>query len=190
MTFRPTSFLSLSTGVDWNHNVQDSQWVENTADGRYVFGRLDQTTVSLTLRVNYTITPQLSVQVYAAPFVSAGDYDRFKQLVNGRAARYEDRYAPIALRRQPGLQLPLVPHHQRPALGIQARARRCSSSGSRGAKTCSTPAASSSAPTSAACSARRPATCSWSSGATGSTSSGTSAPKVTRSRVTSRGSIA
>ena len=31
---------------DWNHNVQDAQWVENTADGRYVFGRLDQTTVS------------------------------------------------------------------------------------------------------------------------------------------------
>jgi hypothetical protein len=96
VTVRPTSFVSLSTGVDWNHNVQDTQWVENTADGRYVFARLDQTTVSLTMRVNYTITPQLSVQVYAAPFVSAGDYDRFKHLVNGRAARYEDRYAPSA----------------------------------------------------------------------------------------------
>jgi hypothetical protein len=96
VTFRPTSFLSLSTGVDWSHNVQDSQWVENAADGRYVFGHLDQKTVSLTMRVNYTITPQLSVQVYAAPFVSAGDYGHFKQLVNGRAARYEDRYAAIA----------------------------------------------------------------------------------------------
>jgi uncharacterized protein DUF5916/cellulose/xylan binding protein with CBM9 domain len=96
LTMRPTSFLSVSTGVDWSHFVQDSQWVENAADGRFVFGRLDQTTVSLTLRVNYTITPNLSVQVYAAPFVSAGDYDGFKQLVDGRAARYEDRYAPIA----------------------------------------------------------------------------------------------
>ena len=95
VTFRPTSFLSLSQGIDWNHNVQDSQWVENTADGRYVFGRLDQTTVSLTTRVNYTITPNLTVQIYAAPFVSAGDYTNFKQLVNGRAARYEDRYAPV-----------------------------------------------------------------------------------------------
>src|SRR4029079_11182265 len=95
VTFRPTSFLSLSQGIDWNHNVQDSQWVENTADGRYVFGRLDQTTVSLTTRVNYTITPNLTVQIYAAPFVSAGDYANFKQLVNGRAARCEDRYAPV-----------------------------------------------------------------------------------------------
>ena len=96
VTVRPSSFVSIAAGLDWNRNVQDAQWVENAADGRYVFARLDQKTVSLTLRVNYTITPNLSVQVYAAPFVSAGDYDGFKQLVNGRAARYEDRYAPIA----------------------------------------------------------------------------------------------
>ena len=101
VTFRPTSFLSLNTGLDWNRNQQDSQWVENAADGRYVFGHLDQTTVSLTMRVNYTITPELTVQVYAAPFVSAGDYDRFKKLVDGRAARYEDRYAPIAYEGNP-----------------------------------------------------------------------------------------
>ena len=96
VTFRPTSFLSISGGPGWNQNTQDSQWVEKVADGRYIFARLDQTTVSFTLRANYTITPQLTVQIYAAPFVSAGDYDRFKHLVNGRAPRYEDRYAPTS----------------------------------------------------------------------------------------------
>jgi hypothetical protein len=94
LTFRPASFLSVSGGVDWSHNIQASQWIENATDGRYIFGSLDQTTVSLTTRVNYTITPQLSVQIYAAPFVSAGDYGSFKHLVNGRAVRYADRYAP------------------------------------------------------------------------------------------------
>ena len=101
LTFRPTSFLSISGGPSWNANTQDAQWVENTVDGRYVFGRLDQTTVSLTTRVNYTITPQLTVQIYLAPFVSAGDYDRFRHLVDGRAARYEDRYAPTAYAANP-----------------------------------------------------------------------------------------
>ena len=101
VTLRPSSFVSIGTGFGWNRNVRDTQWVENTADGRYVFGHLDQTTVALTLRVNYTITPELSVQVYAAPFVSAGDYDRFKRLVNGRGGRDEDRYAPIAYERNP-----------------------------------------------------------------------------------------
>ena len=93
LTFRPTSFLSISGGPGWNHNLEESQWVENVADGRYVFAQLDQTTVSWTTRVNYTITPELSVQVYAVPFVSAGDYDRYKRLVNGRAPAYADRYA-------------------------------------------------------------------------------------------------
>ena len=34
------------------------------------------------------------MQLYAEPFVSAGDYTSFKELVNGRA-RYADRYAAI-----------------------------------------------------------------------------------------------
>jgi hypothetical protein len=96
VTYRPTAFLEISTGLDWNHVVNDAQWVENRAGGLYVFGHLDQRTVSNNWRVNYTITPQLTVQIYAAPFVSAGDYDRFKALVNGRAPHYADRYAPIA----------------------------------------------------------------------------------------------
>ena len=59
-----------------------------------MFGRLDQKTSSITTRVNYTVTPNLSVQVYAQPFVSSGLYGHFKELVNGRAADYDDRYAP------------------------------------------------------------------------------------------------
>ena len=96
VTVRPTSFLEISSGIDWSHQINDAQWIENQADGRFVFGRLDQRTVSMNWRVNYTITPQLTVQIYAAPFVSAGDYGGFKALVDGRAPRYADRYAPVA----------------------------------------------------------------------------------------------
>jgi hypothetical protein len=69
---------------------------------RYVFGRLDQRTSSMTMRVNYTITPNLSVQIYAQPFVSSGIYNQFKELVNGRAKDYDHRYASYDYR-------PLVP---------------------------------------------------------------------------------
>jgi hypothetical protein len=41
------------------------------------------------------VTPALSVQVYAQPFVSAGDYSEFTQLVDGRARDYGRRYAPL-----------------------------------------------------------------------------------------------
>ncbi len=101
VTWRPSSFLSVTGGLRWNLNRDDSQWIENTEDGHYVFGHLEQTTIALTSRINYTITPQLSIQSYAEPFVSAGAYTSFKELVNGRAARYEDRYAPFAYASNP-----------------------------------------------------------------------------------------
>jgi hypothetical protein len=62
----------------------------------YVFGRLHQKTVGLTGRLNYTVTPALSIQVYMEPFVSAGDYSNFKELANGRSKSYEGRFTPLA----------------------------------------------------------------------------------------------
>jgi hypothetical protein len=58
----------------------------------YVFGTLEQTTTSLTARLNYTFTPTLSLQLYAQPFISAGGYSGFKEVANPRAARYDDRF--------------------------------------------------------------------------------------------------
>jgi hypothetical protein len=40
------------------------------------------------------MSPNLSLQVYAEPFVSAGTYSNYKELVDGRAANDEDRYRP------------------------------------------------------------------------------------------------
>jgi hypothetical protein len=85
--------------VDYGRNLNDAQWVtKDTVEtiDHYVFGRLDQTTIGVSARVNYTITPQLSLPLYASPFLSAGGCANFRELVNGRAAHYEDRYAPYA----------------------------------------------------------------------------------------------
>ncbi len=98
-SWRPTSFLTVSLGVSVDKTNDDSQWVENVSDGastRYVFGRIRQTTVSLPTRVNYTIAPNLSVQIYAAPFVSAGSYSDFKELSRPRAVQYADQFDPVA----------------------------------------------------------------------------------------------
>ena len=52
----------------------------NTYGSRYVFGELDQKTLSSSIRLNWTFTPQLSLQVYIQPLISAGDYNNFKEL--------------------------------------------------------------------------------------------------------------
>ncbi len=92
VTWRPSSFLSVSGGLTLYRNDDNAQWI-GTEEEHHVFGRLDQQTVAMTGRVNYTVTPNLSIQLYAQPFVSAGDYSAFKELVDGRARDYDRRYA-------------------------------------------------------------------------------------------------
>ena len=96
VTWRPQSGVSVSAALNLSQSQSDSQWIANLPDTsatRYVFGHLEQKTVGVTARINYTINPALTLQIYAQPFVAAGDYSHFKELKNGRAATYEDRYA-------------------------------------------------------------------------------------------------
>lgn len=96
INLRPSSAVSLSAGLRYEINDDDAQWVKNETDAadvtRYVFGRIEQKTVAMTLRFNYTLTPNLSIQTYAEPFVSAGDYTNFRELIDGRAPQYHERY--------------------------------------------------------------------------------------------------
>ncbi|HEY0970350.1 MAG TPA: DUF5916 domain-containing protein, partial [Gemmatimonadales bacterium] len=98
--FRLASRFSGSLGLSWSEVVNDNQWTGNFGDPlsdttHHTFARLDQTTVSMTARVNYIFTPALSLQLYAEPFVSTGEYTNWRELTDDpRAARYEDRYQP------------------------------------------------------------------------------------------------
>ncbi|MCK4429844.1 MAG: AMIN domain-containing protein [Candidatus Aminicenantes bacterium] len=92
---RPFSNLHLSISPSFNDGYQRLQYVtEITVDDQthYILSSIDQTTVSLTVRVNYTLTPNLSLQLYSQPFVSAGHYSEFKEVVQPRAENYDDRW--------------------------------------------------------------------------------------------------
>ena len=97
---RPSGRATFSVGAFVNRRIDDRQWVAKveTDRQRYLFGRIDQTTVGATLRADYAFTPTLSVQLYAQPFVSAGSYDRFKQVADPTADRYDDRFTGITVR--------------------------------------------------------------------------------------------
>lgn len=53
----------------------------------YLFGELDQKTLSASLRVNWTFTPRLTWQLYAQPLISTGKYTNLKELK--RACSYD-----------------------------------------------------------------------------------------------------
>ena len=99
MQVRPAPAIEAEIGIGQERSTNDAQWVTNLTGStgtHYVLGRLKQTTTNLTLRLSYTLTPNLSLQLYGQPFASAGHYENYKELVNGRASRHADRYAPYA----------------------------------------------------------------------------------------------
>ena len=65
---------------------------ETVTGARYVLGHIDQTTHSLTIRLNVSLTPDLTIQYYGSPFVSSGSYTAFKKTTDTVAAQYEDRF--------------------------------------------------------------------------------------------------
>ena len=83
---RPNLLVSAGPWVNLNHS--DAQYVTTVADpaatatygSRYVFAELDQTTVGTDLRINWTFTPDLSLETYVQLFFSSGKYAQYKSL--------------------------------------------------------------------------------------------------------------
>ncbi len=105
---RAGSQFSASLGVNVSRSLNDSQWLTNygdvTSDTAHItFAQLDQWTVGVVSRLNYTVTPNLSIQVYAQPFASIGDYTEWKELTDTPRARdYADRFQPYGGGADPG----------------------------------------------------------------------------------------
>ena len=57
------------------------------AGTRYVFGRLEQRTFSLDTRTNVTFTPNLTLQLFAQPFLASGKYTSFKEFAEPKSRR-------------------------------------------------------------------------------------------------------
>jgi len=93
--WKPVSNFSMSVGPGLDHTVAATQYVTSvSAPGevpadfggrRYVFARLDQRTISANIRINVSFTPNLSLQTYLQPLISAGSYDDFKELARSNS---------------------------------------------------------------------------------------------------------
>ena len=92
ISFRPVPSLYVSIEPRYSRNYDRSQYVGtfddpyavNTYGKRYVFGELDQKTFSAGIRVNWTFTPSLSLQMFVQPLISTGSYKNYKELAKGR----------------------------------------------------------------------------------------------------------
>lgn len=96
LTYKPTDALSISVDPRMSNTTNELQYIgqaETNGETRYILGAIGRKTLGLNLRLNYSITPNLTIQYYGQPFTSAGDYAEFKMITNSQADKYEDRFA-------------------------------------------------------------------------------------------------
>ncbi len=95
VTLRPSARAQVSIGPSMRWNTNPWQYVTRRVvddEDHYVLARLEQRTASLNLRGAFTFTPELSLELWLQPFVSAGAYDRFVTVADPGAADFEDRF--------------------------------------------------------------------------------------------------
>ena len=95
-TYQPINALRISAYPSYSINNDKLQYIENIEldDGQTVYlnGAIDQRTMSMSFRFNYTINPNLTIQYWGQPFISRGRYSGFKSITDPLAKRFEDRF--------------------------------------------------------------------------------------------------
>ena len=79
LTLTP-SFRDVSTAAQYVA-TSDEVTYDPTYGSRYLFADLERHELSMVARANWTFTPKLSLELFAQPLVSSGDYVAYKQLV-------------------------------------------------------------------------------------------------------------
>ena len=94
VTYQPFNALSISANPEYGINMDKLQYIDNidsNGETTYLNGTVDQRTLSMSLRLNYTINPNLTIQYWGQPFISRGRYADFKEVVNPMGVKFNDR---------------------------------------------------------------------------------------------------
>jgi Domain of unknown function (DUF5916) len=97
--WKPSSSITLTVSPSFEKNHSAAQWVPSdnqipdsnmisTYGVRYLFSLFNQTEVSAGIRLNWTFTPKLSLQLYMQPLISVGHYYEFKELAAAKTFNF------------------------------------------------------------------------------------------------------
>ena len=95
ISYQPMNSLQVSLTPSYSINNDKLQFVKNVEvdnETKYINAKIEQRTLSMSLRVNYIVNPNLTIQYWGQPFVSRGRYSNFKSVIDAQANNFEDRF--------------------------------------------------------------------------------------------------
>lgn len=94
INYQPFDSFSMSLDNSLSKTQDRTQYVTTADFGnlkRYILGNIKNDTWSSTLRLNYSLNPNFSVQFYGQPYISRGRYSNFNYVNNSVASSINDR---------------------------------------------------------------------------------------------------
>jgi hypothetical protein len=95
MNLRLGNHIYIMTEFEYTHSSDNFMYVtQETADRelQYIMAKIRQKTYNFTLRFNYNLTPDISIQYYGSPFISSGRYNDFKRAADAHSKVATERY--------------------------------------------------------------------------------------------------
>jgi hypothetical protein len=95
IAYRPSNAITISLIPQYSRSTDETQYVteiDGLSTPRYILSDIKMDILSASLRINYSITPDLSLQYWGQPFLFAGKYSNFKSVVSPKSDKYEDRF--------------------------------------------------------------------------------------------------
>jgi len=95
LMFRPVNTMTVSLNPSFMKSMNELQYLETldlNGEESYLFGTVNQKIFSLSLRVNYSILPDLSIQYWGQPFSGDIRFSEFKIITDPKARKYTDRF--------------------------------------------------------------------------------------------------
>ncbi|NJK96588.1 MAG: hypothetical protein HC905_18190 [Bacteroidales bacterium] len=95
LNFRPLNTLQIELEPEYIQEKNELQFIDNPESGNtthYVFGGIQQDVFRLSARINYSITPDFTIQFWGQPFAASGKFSRYKSITNPNADKYGNRF--------------------------------------------------------------------------------------------------
>ena len=93
---QPSNAISINLGIGYNSNFRkQDQYVSDAFyqnQPRVIVSEVRQKTMRYTLRLNYNITPDLTLQYYGQPFITRPIYSKFGYVKDPLHKNYDERF--------------------------------------------------------------------------------------------------
>ncbi len=92
--------FSIASITGFTKEIDNNQYVkQETVEQKkeYIVGKIARETLYTTLRVEYFITPELSLQYYGSPYASIGKYDSYRIVNQSKSKDLNERFSPLTI---------------------------------------------------------------------------------------------